>query len=209
MIYDEKITAKSFNEMLRFLRFTNSIDEVPLLFGGWAVYQFNPYAGSKDVDFVIDDSVFDRCIDFLVSSGYGLEELRLKKGEIFFDLYKKSEGISTAGASMDLKKLYRNAERVFLRSSSAEVLLPSLSDLFLSKVCALVSREVPKDKSDVIALLAKFSEGDFKLVRQELTPKMKSSLELLINKRDVFAFVMKPTSKSTENMNSRIKKLVK
>src|SRR3989338_8704345 len=83
MVYDEAITRKSFNEMLRFLRFANKIGEVPLLFGGWAVYQYNPYAGSRGVDFVVSDENFDACVDFLVSIGYELKELRLKKGTIF------------------------------------------------------------------------------------------------------------------------------
>ena len=207
MVYDEAITRKSFNEMLRFLRFANKIGEVPLLFGGWAVYQYNPYAGSRGVDFVVSDENFDACVDFLVSIGYELKELRLKKGTIFFDLYKKSERINPE-IELDLDFFYKKAERVYLKGTEHEVLLPKLPTLFLSKAQALISRDVPKDQSDVISLLAKFRDTDFE-IKRNLDEKTKSKLELLINKIDVFSLVMKPTKKNIEEVNSRLKKLLK
>ncbi len=208
MIYNEAITRKSFNEMLKFVKFANGINEVPLLFGGWAVYQYNPYAGSKDVDFIVNDSKFDECVDFLITEGYSLTGLRLSKEGIFFDLYKKNESIENAGVVLDFNLLYENAERVFLRGTHYEVLLPSITNLFLSKTYALVSRNVPKDQSDLIALLVKFSEEDFEDVKSKLDEKTKKKLEFLINKRDIFSLVVKPTKRNINKINSKLKKIL-
>ncbi|MBI4214827.1 hypothetical protein HY546_02425 [archaeon] len=209
MLYDKRITDQSYSEMLHFLSFANRIGETPLLFGGWAVYQYNPYAGSKDVDFVVSDTHFDECVDFLVKTkGYDLREGRLAKGEVFFDLYKEGEGITTQKETLDFDRLYKRAERVYLRGGRLEVLLPSLSDLFLFKAHALVGRNVPKDKSDVIALLLKFSEGDFQ-EKNRLGTEVKEKLGALTNKIDVFSLVVKPTQKNIREINGRIKRLIK
>ena len=65
-IYGQAICEKSYAQMLRFVSQANKLQEYPLLFGGWAVCYYNPYAGSKDVDFAVADKNFDSLYDFLV-----------------------------------------------------------------------------------------------------------------------------------------------
>lgn len=203
-IYDKNVTEQSRRDMEKFLHFANSIGEVPLLFGGWAVHQFNPYAGSKDVDFAVSDKNFDKCVDYLVKKeGYTLKAGRLIKGDIFFDLYKRSDDLS--GLKLDI--LYDSADLCYLRGTRHEIMLPSIDKLFYSKCQALAGRKVPKDASDAIALLLKFDEEHFKISIM-LSPRVKERLMEISKDADALGCVTKPTKRNMNELKKRIKKLL-
>ncbi len=211
-IYGEPICSNSFEEMEKFVRRANQLGEKPLLFGGWAVYNYNPYAGSKDVDFVVSDENFDQFVDFLVKGGYAQRQARLYKGEVFFDLYKKSEDIGSEDSRIPLRLLYDGAEPVYLRRYShqggrGEVLLPSESSLLFFKIYALAARSVPKDRSDVIAVLLKAPESQLEKLGRMLSPKLKDRLVTLLNDSANLALVAKPTKRNMTALNRKIRQV--
>ena len=114
-VYGKEICRKSFNEMRKFVHYANAIGETPMLFGGWAVYHYSPYAGSRDVDFAVSDENFEKLVDYLAAQGYGQKQARLFKEDIFFDLYKKSEEIGSEENKTAFSHLYEAADRVYLR----------------------------------------------------------------------------------------------
>jgi len=212
-VYSQELCKKSYSEMAKFAAFANSVGEVPLLFGGWAVYYYNSYAGSKDVDFVVRDENFDALVDFLVREGFQQRELRLARENVFFDLYKKSEEMGEAPARLVLGSLYAGAEKVFLKGycsvpSRIQVLVPSKPALFFSKLCGLASRSVAKDRSDAIALLLKFDEKDLQAAADMLSPFLKQRLATLRNDSASLSLVASPTKRRLNDLNKRIKTLL-
>ncbi|MFH1106296.1 MAG: hypothetical protein V1787_00215 [Candidatus Micrarchaeota archaeon] len=214
-VYGKGICKKSFEEMRVFVRHANAIGESPMLFGGWAVYHYNPYAGSRDVDFAVSDENFDRLVDFLVARGYGQRQARLFKEDVFFDLYKKSEEIGGEKNRISFSLLYEGCERIYLRGYDSppgreEVLLPSLGVLAYFKLVALEERSVPKDRSDAIALLLKSSEEDLHGTAGLMgeRPKLRERLLTLRNDAQSLSFVTAPTKKELNRLNQKVKTLM-
>ncbi len=209
-IYGREICEKSFAEMERFVFHANKIGETPLLFGGWAVYHYNPYAGSRDVDFIVTDEHFENLVDFLVANDYSQREVRLFKEGIFFDLYKQSEDIGSEANKLAFKQLYKDAERIYLKrygstGGKGEVLIPSICNLLFFKLHALANRSVPKDRSDVIALILKANDEELKELRQMLSPELKARLQTLRNDQATLALVTSPTQRNLNLLNKKIK----
>lgn len=214
-VYGKEICKKSFGEMRVFVRHANALGETPMLFGGWAVYHYNPYAGSRDADFAVSDDNFDRLVDFLVARGYGQRQARLFKEDVFFDLYKKSEEIGSEKNRVSFSLLYEGCERVYLRGYDSptgreEVLLPSLGVLAYFKLMALEERSVPKDRSDAIALLQKSAEDDLRRTAELAAQKPELRERLLTLRNDVqsLSFVTAPTKKELNKLNKKTKTLL-
>lgn len=212
-IYGREICEKSFKEMERFVFHANQLGEMPLLFGGWAVYHYNQYTGSRDVDFIVTDEHFDKLVDFLVANGYSQKEVRLFKDDIFFDLYKRSEDIGSEANKLEFSQLYKDSERVYLKrygstGEKVEVLIPKISNLIFFKIHALVNRSVPKDRSDVISLLLKANAEELKELNQMLSPELKTRLRTLRNDQSTLALVTAPTQRNLNLLNKKIKEVV-
>ncbi|MEK6924033.1 MAG: hypothetical protein AABW54_02240 [Candidatus Micrarchaeota archaeon] len=211
-LYRQAICEKSFKEMLRFVSQANGLGEAPLLFGGWAVYYYHQYAGSKDVDFAVSDKFFEPLYDFLVKDGYTIKESRLVKGGVIFDIYEQSGEIHPDAPP--LKLLYEGSERVYLKKyasiiASGEVLIPSKPMLLYFKISALSTRSVPKDRNDVIALLLKADEEELSELSVLLSkPELKTRLSTLRNDEQGLALVTAPTQRNLNLLNSKIKRLV-
>lgn len=210
-IYGQAICEKSFLEMLRFVSQANKLGETPLLFGGWAVYYYNQYSGSKDVDFAVSDEFFEPLYDFLVKAGYIIKASRLFKDDIIFDLYEQSGEIHPDAPP--LKLLYQGSERVYLKKygftpASGEVLIPSKTMLLYFKLSALSTRSVPKDRNDVIALLLKTTDEELSELSKLLTkPELKTRLLTLRNDEQDLAIVTAPTKRNLKTLNNKIKQL--
>ncbi len=209
-IYGGEICEKSFKEMEKFVFHANQLGETPLLFGGWAVYHYNPYAGSRDVDFIVTDEHFETLVDFLVANGYTHKEVRLFKNDIFFDLYKQSEDIGSEANKLQFNLLYKDAERIYLKrygstGGKSEVLIPKISNLLFFKIHALANRSVPKDRSDVTALLFKANDEELKELGQMLLPELKPRLQTLRNDQTTLALVTSPTQRNLNLLNKKIK----
>ncbi len=211
-IYEKAICEKSFKEMLHFVAHANSLGEVPLMFGGWAIYYHNPYAGSKDVDFAVSDNKFEPLYDFLVRNGYSVKGSRLVKGEIIFDLYEQSGEIHPDAPP--LRMLYEGSERLYLKRysdipASGEVLMPSLPVLLFFKVSALQTRSVPKDRSDAIALLLKASDDELeKLSNLIVKPQQRTRFETLRNDVQALSLVTTPAARNLNLLNRRVKQVL-
>ncbi|MFH0713852.1 MAG: hypothetical protein V1722_04425 [Candidatus Micrarchaeota archaeon] len=211
-VYGREICEKSFREMERFVFHANQLGETPLLFGGWAVYHYNQYAGSRDVDFIVTDEHFEALVDFLVANGYTNKEVRLFKDDIFFDLYKQSEDIGSEANKLQFNLLYKDAERVYLKrygstGGKGEVLIPKISNLLFFKIHALANRSVPKDRSDVTALILKANDDDLKELEQMLSPELKTRLETLRNDQATLTLITTPTRRNLNSLNKKIKEI--
>jgi len=211
-IYGPAICEKSFKEMLKFVYAANKIGEFPLLFGGWAVYHYNQYAGSKDIDFAVSDEKFEELYDVLVNDGYTISENRLFKDGIIFDLYERSGEIHPEAPALRL--LYKGSERAYLKKynsiqAGGEVLIPSKPMLLYFKINALSARNVPKDRNDVIALLLKASEEEITELAKLLSgkKKLKERLSTLRNDAQDLAIVTEPTRRNLNALNDKIKRL--
>lgn len=209
--YSSDICEKSFSELVEFARKANELGESPLLFGGWAVYHYNSYAGSKDVDCIVSNDRFDELVDYLVGKGYGQRELRLFKDKIFFDLYKQGESIGEGAGRVELADLFAGSSEAYLRGYKAtkatgvRVLIPSVPALLRSKVCALSSREVAKDRSDVAALLLALDENDAQRLAASLPEALKSRVASLRNDTQALGLVVKPTKVKLNALNDKIR----
>jgi len=68
---DQRIAAESLEE-LRFIfnwvreRVESAENPVTVLVGGWAVYAYNPWIGSIDIDLVTNGDTKDRLMRFLI-----------------------------------------------------------------------------------------------------------------------------------------------
>lgn len=212
-IYSREICEKSFSEMQRFVYFANGIGEKPMLFGGWAVYYYNQYAGSRDVDFVVSDENFDSLVDFLAKAGYGQKEVRLFKDGIFFDLYKRSEDIGSEDSKIPFELLYENAECVYLKNfgkgtSRNQVMIPSRTSLLYSKITALISRSVPKDRSDIAAVLINTPFDELQELKKKLSVKQKERVLTLRNDIQSISLVTKITKKKLNDFNQKVTALL-
>ena len=105
--YSSDICEKSFSELVAFARKANELGESPLLFGGWAVYHYNSYAGSKDVDCIVSNDRFNKLVDYLVGKGYGQRELpeALKKRKVSLRNDTQALGLVTKPTKIKLKNL--------------------------------------------------------------------------------------------------------
>ncbi len=213
-IYGREVCEKSFAEMRMFAREANAAGELPLLFGGWAVYHYNSYAGSRDVDFVVSDEKLDGFIDFLAGRGYMQRQARLYKEGVFFDLYKKSEEIGSVDNKLPFKLLYEEAENVYLKPyysarGREEVLVPTKARLLYFKLHALASRSVAKDRSDAIAVLLKTDESELLELKAMLseTIHLLNPLISLRNDLQSLSLVAEPTKKLANILNAKIKTL--
>ncbi len=208
--YSTDICEKSFSELVEFARKANELGELPLLFGGWAVYHYNQYAGSKDVDCIVSETRFDGLVDFLVGKGYGQRELRLFKDKIIFDLYKKDESIGEGETRVDLSDLYSGSSEAYLkgygkRTAGVQVLIPSVPALLRSKICALAIRDVPKDRSDAIALILCLNAGDAPALARSLPAALKARVVSLRGDAQTLGLVGKPTKTKLKELNDKIR----
>ena len=209
--YSSDICEKSFSELVAFARKANELGESPLLFGGWAVYHYNPYAGSKDVDCVVSKERFDWLVDYLVGKGYGQRELRLFKDRVFFDLYKQDESIGEGAGRVELADLFSGSSEAYLRgykgtkTTGVRVLIPSVPALLRSKICAMACREVAKDRSDVAALLLELDVNDAQSMAASLPEALKKRVVSLRNDTQTLGLVTKPTKVNLKKLNNKIR----
>lgn len=142
------------------------------LMGGWAVWIYNPYMKSKDIDFIIHKKDFWKIRDLLLDIGFRMtSDILGKKGfamlwdddKIEIDVYDERVG------KFNVKNFIKNS--VKRKFNHDGIFIVSVSDLLLLKLFAveerLGSRKGEKDLSDILALLdLYYEEIDFTEMRK-------------------------------------------
>jgi len=144
-----------------------------ILIGGWAVYCYNPYMKSKDIDFLIKEKDLWKLENFLDSIGFRQTGKVLeKKGfamivgddKVELDVYDKKIG------GIEVSKVFDERMFEMKKFLNHEVKVASLNLLLSLKILSGAERmgtgKGMKDVSDILALLDKFCNNvDFKFVK--------------------------------------------
>lgn len=145
-----------------------------ILIGGWAIYCYNPYMKSKDIDFLIRKEDFWKLVNFLDSLGFRQTGKVLeKKGfamligddKIELDVYDDKIGNLNVREIFD-KKLFvkRNFNGEKVNAVNLDVLL---SLKIISAAERMGTGKGVKDMSDILAILDKYyNKIDFKFVNK-------------------------------------------
>lgn len=140
------------------------------LLGGWAVWLYNPYMKSKDIDFIIEKVHLWRLRNFIARLGFKETSKVLQKhgfammwegDKIELDVYTEKIGKWT------IKELIDD----FYEIKVTRVLSPT--KLFMLKAFTALERhgtaKGEKDLSDLLAILdAKYDKIDFKFVKKQV-----------------------------------------
>ncbi len=143
-----------------------------ILIGGWAVYCYNPYMKSKDIDFLIRKNDFWKLANFLESIGFRQTGKVLEKrgfamligdDKIELDVYDDKIG------NLRVKEIFDKKLFVTKSFNGQKVNVVNLNVLLSLKVVSGSERigtgKGMKDMSDILAILDKFYDKiDFKVV---------------------------------------------
>lgn len=135
-----------------------------VLIGGWAIYAYNPYMKSRDIDLIVSKKDYWKLKEFLKSSGFSetYGEHLGKKGfamlhqgdKIELDVYNET----VAGFNVD--RVMENA--IQKRVDNKAVNVASITDLTIMKLKSAIDRmgspKGEKDLSDLLAIL----DGNYK-----------------------------------------------
>jgi len=150
-----------------------------ILIGGWAVYCYNPYMKSKDIDFLIKEDDLWKLENFLDSVGFrGTGKVLEKRGfamvigddKVDLDVYDKKIG------GVEVKKIFDEKMFETRKFLNEEVKVAGLNLLLSLKILSGSERmgtgKGMKDASDILALLDKFHENiDFEFVKSLIGEK--------------------------------------
>ncbi len=143
------------------------------LVGGWAVWLYNPYMKSKDIDLIVKKDQFWKLKNFLTNFGFKETSKVLEKRgfsmlfedeKIEIDVYDKRLG------EFDVDELMKKSVEKKLGKHKLQVL--SITDLFLVKSKTALNRvgtaKGEKDLSDLLALLETHEKIDLQKVNQRV-----------------------------------------
>jgi hypothetical protein len=175
----EQIARRSLEELKMIFKWINEREKEPItvLVGGWAVYCYNPYWGSVDIDIITDSRTKSSLKNFLTKKkGYSRDPETTNSvfkdtpfGKVIIDIALRGEDIFE-GKSISFP--YQRIEgRIVLKPlEDQEVPVPDITFLLMMKVKAAWDRKwrldngisedpiwetgkIVKDHSDIIALL--------------------------------------------------------
>jgi len=184
------IYKKSEDVLKKIIKAQKKIGFEIILIGGWAVYCYNPYMKSKDIDFLILEKDVWKLENFLSSVGFRKTGKVLEKigfamlvedDKIELDIYDKKI------AKLNIKEIFDKKMFVKRRFFEEEVAVADLNLLMALKIMAASERigtgKGMKDISDMLALLDKFYEKvDFEFVKSLIGEKtVKSVLSVVFS----------------------------
>ena len=184
------IYKKSEDVLKKIIKAQKKIGFEIILIGGWAVYCYNPYMKSKDIDFLILKKDVWKLENFLSSVGFRKTGKVLEKigfamlvedDKIELDIYDKKI------AKLNIKEIFDKKMFVKRRFFEEEVAVADLNLLMALKIMAASERigtgKGMKDISDMLALLDKFYEKvDFEFVKSLIGEKtVKSVLSVVFS----------------------------
>jgi len=162
-IYD-----KSLETLKKIIRYEKKYNYKIFLLGGWAVWLYNPYMKSKDIDFIIEKEHFWKFKKFIEECGFRKTAHVLQKhgfsmmwedDKIELDVYTEKIG------KWSIKELIDDCREI----NGIRVL--SSTKLFMLKAFTALERhgtaKGEKDLSDIIAMLdAGYKKIDFEFVKK-------------------------------------------
>jgi hypothetical protein len=139
------------------------------LLGGWAIWIYNPYMKSKDIDFIVTKKDFYKFKNFIIGLGFRETSRVLQKhgftmmwesDKIELDVYTEKIG------KWNIEELIENCYKI----KSINVLSPT--KLFMLKAFTALERrgtaKGEKDLSDLVALLdTKYKEINFSAIQKQ------------------------------------------
>jgi len=149
-----------------------------VLIGGWAVYAFNPYMKSKDIDLLIEKKDFWRLRDFLKSLDFRqtVSKSLDKKGfaMLFEDDKIEIDVYDEKIAKFDIKEIFKNKNFETGKINKEKVLVLEKNLLLTLKVFSAIERlgtaKGIKDHSDILALFDKFyPRFDFEFLKSQVS----------------------------------------
>ena len=152
-----------------------------VLIGGWAIWHYNPYLESKDMDLVIREEEYWRLVKFLRALGFAETRGRLAKkgftiktpeGSIDVDVYDDRIG------PVEVEHIFRNRLWQGARIDGDEVNVAHPTILLITKLIAAKERGLEKrstkgmkDLTDTFALLqTQVDAVNWEVVRKHVAP---------------------------------------
>lgn len=168
----EDIYEKSQKTLKEIIKAQKKFEFEIVLIGGWAVYRYNPYMKSKDIDFLIKKKDFWKLENFLDSIGFRRTgEVLEKKGfamlvgddKVELDVYDEKIG------GLKVKEIFDKKLFVLRNFNGEKVSVVNLNVLTALKMISGSERigtaKGVKDMSDILALFDKFYDKiDFERV---------------------------------------------
>lgn len=151
------------------------------LIGGWAIWCYNPYMKSKDVDIIVKEKDFWKLRDFLLNLGFKeTAKVLEKKGfsmlwegdKIEIDVYDKKIG------KYEIEDMIKDSVKKKINKRLVSIV--SVTKLFILKSFTAMERlgtaKGEKDLSDLLALL----DLHYKDIKWNKIEKIKDLLQILL-----------------------------
>lgn len=178
------IYEKSHETLKKLIEAQDKFDFEIILIGGWAVYCYNPYMKSKDIDFIIKEGDFWKLRNFLSSLGFReTGKVLEKKGfallvgddKIELDVYDKKIG------NINVKEIFDKNLFFVKKFDGLKVKVANLEILLTLKILSGFERigtgKGMKDVSDILALLDNyFQKIDFSLINRYVNKSVVSKV---------------------------------
>ncbi|MEM7819019.1 MAG: nucleotidyltransferase family protein [Candidatus Aenigmatarchaeota archaeon] len=172
------VYEKSLEVLKKIIRNQKKLSFKIVLIGGWAVYAFNPYMKSKDIDLLVEKKNFWKLRNFLESLGFRrtFSKPLDKKGfamlfeedKIEVDVY--DEKIS----KFEVDEIFEKKKFEAGRIDGEKVLVLERNMLLTLKIFSAIERlgtpKGIKDHSDILALFDKFyPKIDFEFLKSQVS----------------------------------------
>jgi hypothetical protein len=118
-MYEKDLLEKAHDEFVNFITWMNKkIGHYPMIIGGWAVYTYNPYYGSKDIDVVfMGRGIFQRVVNlYMAANGYTLKD----KG-VFENIFEKDVKTETGVSSINIDACSKEDKNIFKEDPDKEL----------------------------------------------------------------------------------------
>lgn len=167
------LAGNSYNELLDLSNFFNRYGPIPIIIGGWAVYIYNSYYGSVDIDIVGPSmgGMFNNLLtEFQIANGYELRYLDEMGIEKVFEKKIFNDGniignmeIDACSYEQDLKYFHENHEKMLPYDlcdlyhnrlklpEASEIIIPTKTLLLLFKIKALRDRKYDYDNNPLLS----------------------------------------------------------
>lgn len=183
------IYEKSLEVLKRMIKNQEKLDLKIALIGGWAVYAFNPYMKSKDIDFIIEKKNFWKLRDFLESLGFRqtVSKPLDKKGfaMLFGDDKIEIDVYDEKIARFKVNEIFENRKFETGKINKEKVLVVERNLLLVLKIFSAAERlgtaKGIKDHSDILALFDRFyPKFDFEYLKSQMNKKQLEKILRLV-----------------------------
>jgi hypothetical protein len=152
-----------------------------VLIGGWAIWHYNPYLESKDVDLLVEKEKYWRLkkflqtLDFTETRGMLAKKgftIKTSEGSIDVDIYEDKIG------PIEVRHIFRNRQWEVTRMGDVELKVADPTILLITKLISAKERGLErrsakgmKDLTDTFALIqTQLDVVDWKMVHKHVSP---------------------------------------